>query len=367
MTDTPFRSRRLRLVLLTAAGLAAAVSMATTSLGQPAPLTAARAQANDPLATVKALYAAFEKNDLAAIRQLVAPEATWTYYGPEGILPFVGTRTGPDGVLDFFARVEQSLAAPTPSQREMLVSGDTVIVPGWEESTVKSTGGHYKVANVHIFKVVGNRIVRFEEYIDSGTVADAFAPASASRGQAFYTTCAGCHGNQGEGNAGMHAPRLAGLPESYLITQLRHFRAGIRGKPEDFYGYQMVGRANALLGDRGVRDVARFIAGLQPPAPARAGPAPAGGEAAYETCAACHGTKAEGNSELGAPPLHQLGAQYLRTQLANFRKGLRGMDPKDETGAQMRAAIEQVPEAQDGAIADYIATLGAGPAPATKR
>ncbi len=166
------------------------------------------------------------------------------------------------------------------------------------------------------------RIVRFEEYIDSGTVADAFAPASASRGQAFYTMCAGCHGNQGEGNAGMHAPRLVGLPESYLIKQLRNFRAGIRGKPEDFYRYQMVGRSNALLGDRAVRDVARFIAGLAPPEPARAGPASAAGKAAYETCVACQGTEAEGNSDVGAPPLRQLGAVYLRTQLANFRKGL---------------------------------------------
>lgn len=340
-------------LLLAAVGVAGVVNNGADAQ----PKAAARQAANDPLGTVKALYVAFEKNDMAALRRLIAPDATWSYYGPEDVLPFAGTRKGPDGVLDFFAKVEETLTDATASQREMLVSGNVVTVPGFEESTVKATGGHYKVANVHLFVVENNRIVRFEEFIDSGTVVEAFAPATPARGRAYFTTCAGCHGSSGEGNPGMHAPALAGLPSAYLLRQLRNFHAGVRGKPEDFHGYMMVGRAKALP-DRAKRDVVSYIATLPAPQPAAPTPASsAAGKAAFESCAACHGTAGEGNSDVGAPPLRGMAPWYVRAQLAKFRKGLRGSDPNDSFGAQMRAALEQLPESQDGAVAAHIATL----------
>lgn len=343
--------KTIRLLLLSAVPFGAAFVMGSAPKEQ-APAT--------PLATVQALYAAFEKGDIKAIDALIAPDATWTYYGPTDTLPFAGTRKGPAGVADFFAVVDKTLEGSIASQREMLVSGDTVIAPGWEESTVKATGGHYKVPLVHIFKVSNGKITRFEEYIDSGTVVDAFTPANPARGQAYYSTCTGCHGVVGEGRPEMHAPRLAGTDKAYLIRQLRNFRAGVRGKTDDIYGYMMVGRANALPGDRAVRDVVSYIASLPKSPQVPVSPSSSlvtAGAKVFETCAACHGAKGEGNAEVQAPSLRGLSAQYVLAQLTNFRAGRRGADPKDVEGQQMKAALEGVPATDDPAVAAFVATL----------
>lgn len=180
-----------------------------------------------------------------------------------------------------------------------------------------------------------------------------------SRGQAYYTTCAGCHGNTGEGFRGMNAPRLAGLPADYLVRQLSHFRSGLRGGPADFYGVAMNGRAKALGEAQAVTDVAAYIATLPAPhdQPAATGGDVAKGRALYANCAACHGASGEGNADIGAPPLKGDEAWYVARQLANFKSGVRGRDG-DEHGQQMRAAVAALPdEAAIMDVAAYIATL----------
>ena len=74
------------------------------------------------------------------------------------------------------------------------------------------------------------------------------------------------------------------------------------------------------------------------------------------TCAACHGPAAQGNPALGAPALAGQSAAYLERQIANFRAGLRGADPKDTYGAQMRAIAGTLSDpAQVKAIAGWLA------------
>src|SRR5690606_32373495 len=61
-----------------------------------------------------------------------------------------------------------------------------------------------------------------------------------NRGRSMFTTCAACHGRQGEGNWSTKAPKLAGMSDWYLMRQLENFRDGVRGAhPEDLYGMQM--------------------------------------------------------------------------------------------------------------------------------
>ncbi len=182
-----------------------------------------------------------------------------------------------------------------------------------------------------------------------------------ARGQAWYVTCQGCHGNEGEGLAGMHAPRLAGLSAQYIERQLMHYRSGVRGGPEDFLGVAMNGRAKALGEDRAVSDVAAYIATLPHPGPVETAdidPALlALGKDQYESCVACHGAKGEGNADMLAPPLAGTDAAYLARQLTNFREGIRGREG-DAPGQQMRAAAQVLPdEAAVEAVAAYASTL----------
>ena len=101
------------------------------------------------------------------------------------------------------------------------------------------------------------------------------------------------------------------------------------------------------------------LLGLSGLAPVHAGDATKGA-GLYEVCAACHGKNAEGSKELNAPRLAGLPAWYIERQLNNFKAGIRGADPKDIYGTQMRPMAMTL--ADDAAVADvaaYIVTLDA--------
>ena len=89
------------------------------------------------------------------------------------------------------------------------------------------------------------------------------------------------------------------------------------------------------------------------------------GEAAFQICKTCHGQQGEGNLQLNAPNLTGQFDWYLVRQLQNFKAGIRGADPKDVYGSQMRPMAMTL--ADDNAIknvAAYIQTLPvAKPAP----
>lgn len=82
------------------------------------------------------------------------------------------------------------------------------------------------------------------------------------------------------------------------------------------------------------------------------------GETLYGSCVACHGADGAGNMALNAPALAGQDAAYLQRQLNNFRNGLRGSDPADSYGMQMRgmAAVLASDQAVT-AVSTYIASL----------
>jgi cytochrome c oxidase subunit 2 len=182
----------------------------------------------------------------------------------------------------------------------------------------------------------------------SAAVSAPDTPSPVARGRADYVTSQGCHGNAGEGFAGMKAPRLAGLPASYIAEQLTLYRKDIRGGAQDFQGVQMNGRAKALPSEQAVADVAAYIATLpKPPAPKPVAANAKLGAELYSGCAACHGDRGEGSVEMGAPPLAGTDAAYLARQLRNYKQGIRGREG-DEKGQQMVASVTMLPD--DAAI-----------------
>ena len=84
-----------------------------------------------------------------------------------------------------------------------------------------------------------------------------------TRGQTFYAPCTACHGPDGKGNQALNAPPLAGVSDWYALTQLNHFRAGIRGtKPEDKNGQLMRPMSMTLPDEQAMRDVIAYITTL---------------------------------------------------------------------------------------------------------
>lgn len=180
---------------------------------------------------------------------------------------------------------------------------------------------------------------------------------SVARGKAYYTTCAACHGINGEGNPYMHGPRLTLQGSDYLHRQLRNYQQMVRGGLADFYGWQMNGRANALPDDQAIRDVTAYI-DLLPDTYARdtLGGDISRGKPLYDNhCASCHGGKAEGIPDLNAPALAGLEGWYQLEQLRKFKDGTRGSHESDIPGQQMKAAMAPIGDEQAMIdIIDYI-------------
>lgn len=77
-----------------------------------------------------------------------------------------------------------------------------------------------------------------------------------------------------------------------------------------------------------------------------------------EQCAACHGTKAEGDTAQRAPALAGQSDWYLTGQMAAFRTGTRGADmERDETGGIMRSIAEGLEEKDIKPLISYISAL----------
>ena len=81
-------------------------------------------------------------------------------------------------------------------------------------------------------------------------------------GKELYITCGKCHGKQAQGNWYVNAPRLAGMSDWYLVTQLKNFKQGIRGAhPDDITGRQM-GSMVLSLDDEKMNDLLAYINSL---------------------------------------------------------------------------------------------------------
>lgn len=188
-------------------------------------------------------------------------------------------------------------------------------------------------------------------------LAPALQAADAAAGKSAYAVCAACHGQQGEGNLAMNAPKLAGQEPWYIERQLTAYREGLRGTaPGDMFGAQMRPMAMAVGDATAQANLIAYIASLPDvDAPPTVSGDIAAGKSAYMVCAACHGQNAEGNQQLGGPALAGQDDWYLVRQIANYQKGLRGYDPKDVFGMQMKPMAATL--ATEKAINDVVAYI----------
>jgi cytochrome c553 len=178
-------------------------------------------------------------------------------------------------------------------------------------------------------------------------------PASTPEGLEFCTVC---HGNQLKGNSNIAAPRLSGLDADYLARQLNAFRLGMRGKhPDDENGSLMRLMSNQLS-ESDIALIVKWIAASESPIPtASISGDSEHGKQLYQTCAACHGEDAAGNTPLGAPSLVALNDWYVFSQLQHFRDGVRGAQANDTHGQMMAAASKVLTSDQD--INDVVAYI----------
>jgi cytochrome c553 len=126
---------------------------------------------------------------------------------------------------------------------------------------------------------------------------------------------------------------------------------------DDIAGMRMRPMSLTLMKEGDVAAVSAYVAGLAPVTPPAAleGGNAANGKTLYTPCIACHAVDGSGNQALFGPPLANVSDWYLLKQLENFRSGVRGSKPGDQSGAMMRPMAMTLADEQ--AMKDVIAHI----------
>jgi cytochrome c oxidase subunit 2 len=85
----------------------------------------------------------------------------------------------------------------------------------------------------------------------------------ATAGKVSYAACTACHGLNGEGNAALNSPKLAGQHDWYIVRQLNNYKQGVRGAdPKNVFDTQMKPFAAMITSDEVANNVAAYINSL---------------------------------------------------------------------------------------------------------
>jgi len=158
--------------------------------------------------------------------------------------------------------------------------------------------------------------------------------ADLANGQEINKSCALCHGTIGQGTPGKLSPRLAGLPEEYLVKIITEYRDGTRVNP------LMVKTASIdKMTDNDIEDISSYLSKIEIKQDATfnisqsSGDAEAGEGIFMDECKTCHKRDGYGNPRKEAPPLAGQHVEYLyqSMKMFQFRNRIHANDKEDET------------------------------------
>ncbi|MDT8406990.1 MAG: cytochrome c [Methylococcales bacterium] len=176
----------------------------------------------------------------------------------------------------------------------------------------------------------------------AATVQPASAADAVAQGKHAFETCRGCHSIAGYSNVypTYHVPKVAGQRSQYIVEALTAYRAGERP-----HGTMKANANN--LSDKTIENIAQYLE----QAPHRPSAAPTtddgkAGEAAAQTCLACHVEGEDGQANV--PRLAGQHPSYLVQAMQDYQSGRR-------KNALMQSMVQNLSEAELNQIAAYFA------------
>ena len=92
-------------------------------------------------------------------------------------LPWGGEWTGPDGMMNFVAKVVEHLNQKSFICEDMIAEGDTVIAWGYCETACAHTGREARIDWIHRVEMRDGRMVSVDNFYDSLNAAEALGRA----------------------------------------------------------------------------------------------------------------------------------------------------------------------------------------------
>ena len=130
-------------------------------------------------ALIKSLYDAFGRGDVPFILDQVTSDTVWNTEGP-AIIPYTGTRRGPNQVLGFFEALGGTLNDMKLSTDHYIAQGDAVTTVGRFAGTVKATGKSFDAPVAHYFQIRDGKVAVFIDIIETASIAEAYQASAAA-------------------------------------------------------------------------------------------------------------------------------------------------------------------------------------------
>ena len=168
------------------------------------------------------------------------------------------------------------------------------------------------------------------------------------------TVCVACHGLDGN-SVNPEWPSLAGQHETYIVKQIKAFKAGERTNA-------LMSPIALTLTDQDIEDVAAYFATQKIKGQEAAKSKVDLGQQIYRggvadgkipACLACHGPNGRGNAEAGYPSIRSQHAAQVALQLQAYKKGERKTDQNE----MMRTVAAKLSDGQIEAVAQYVQGL----------
>ncbi|WP_341703908.1 nuclear transport factor 2 family protein [Ferrovibrio sp.] len=118
-------------------------------------------------------YAALRDGDFAALEQIVAPDVTVRYYGPPGLLPWIGLHEGFAAYRRFLGQVRDALEIVAVEQEAVVAEGEWIVLLGRGQWRAKVSGRDIAVHMTNAFRIRDGRIAEYRVYTDTAAFAAA--------------------------------------------------------------------------------------------------------------------------------------------------------------------------------------------------
>ncbi len=180
-------------------------------------------------------------------------------------------------------------------------------------------------------------------------------------GKAKATTCAACHGPDGNSAIPMN-PKIAGQHADYLYKQLTEFKLAMTTGGQEGRNNAVMGGMVMPLSDQDMKDLAAYYSSQELKTGETPEDAIEPGEALYRggdetrgitACIACHGPDGSGMKSAGFPVISGQHKDYTKAQLEGFRSGQRAND----LNGMMRDIAAKLTDEDIEVLSAYLAGL----------
>jgi ketosteroid isomerase-like protein len=131
----------------------------------------------DNAATIRSIYDAFARGDIAYILEQLDPSVEW--HAPTTVPFSKGLHRGPDEVAQFFAGIAEHVSEPSVETYEFLPTGDRVVVLLCFRGRGVESGVPFEAPEAHIWKLAGGRVVEERAYADTAAIVQALGRRAA--------------------------------------------------------------------------------------------------------------------------------------------------------------------------------------------